>query len=223
MESGIWHAVGFVSYRGGLAVQDHIAEERELDLCPDTLLLLEHPPTVTLGRRAGDMDLLWSAERLAREGISLERVSRGGGATFHGPGQLVGYPIVRVAHHGRGVRRFVTALEEVLIDVARRFGVRATVRDGHPGIWVGERKLASIGIQVRRGVSRHGFALNVKMDLAPFRAIVPCGMPGLEMTDLSREARIEVSITAASAAVVRAWQARFGEIATKDTDGGYVA
>jgi lipoate-protein ligase B len=210
MKSGTWHALGFVSYRSGLAIQDRVADERVRNLRPDTLLLLEHPPTITLGRRASDADVLWDAERLERSRISLERVSRGGGATVHVPGQLVGYPIVRLPHGGRAVRAFIAGLEALLLDVARSFGVRAGRRPGHPGVWVGERKLASIGIEIRRGISRHGFALNVDVDPTPFRAIVACGIPGLEMTDLSSEAGARIHIAEAIDAVARAWRARFG-------------
>jgi lipoate-protein ligase B len=210
MKSGTWHALGLITYRSGLAIQDRIADERAGGLCPDTLLLLEHPPTITLGRRASGADVLWDAERLGQSGIAIERTSRGGGATLHVPGQLVGYPIVRLAHGGRAVRTFVSRLEALLLDVARSFGVRADRRKGHPGVWVDERKLASIGIEVRRGISRHGFALNVDVQLAPFRAIVPCGTPGLEMTDLCREARATIRVAEVIDVVVRAWQVRFG-------------
>jgi len=209
---GLWHTLGRVPYAAALALQDRVAAERERGLRPDTLLLLEHPPTITLGRRATAADVLWDEARLRQRGISVVRVGRGGRATVHGPGQLVGYPIVRLSRGGRGVRHFVCALEGMLLDVAASFGVSAERRAGHPGIWVGDRKLASIGIEVRRGVSRHGFALNVDTDLEPFSAIVPCGVPGLRFVDLSRAAGAEVQMTAVIGEVVRAWRARFGEI-----------
>jgi len=210
MTGGNWQAFGVVPYCEGLGIQERVAAERARGNRPDTLLLLEHPPTITLGRRASEGDVLWHACDLERSGITVERVGRGGRATYHGPGQLVGYPIARLSCHGRGVRRFVAGLEGVLADVARRFGVVASARVGHPGVWVGAKKLGSIGIEIRGGVSRHGFALNVDMDLAPFQAIVPCGMPGLETTDLSREAGTKISIAAATGALLAAWQARFG-------------
>jgi lipoate-protein ligase B len=218
LATGIWHALGLVSYAAGLEVQERIAGERERDLRPDTLLLLEHPPTITLGRRASRNDVLWNPEALARAGIAVERVRRGGQATYHGPGQLVGYPIVRLSSAGRGVRRFVESLEEMLFDVIASFGGRAERRAGHPGAWVANRKIASIGIEIRRGVSRHGFALNVDMDLGPFSAIIPCGMPGLELTDLARAGNVEVDVSAAAAAVVRAWKRRFGEFEEERLD-----
>ena len=196
-------------YAVALSIQEGLAAERARDERPDTLLLLEHPPTVTLGRRAGEEDLRWSVQELGRRGIAVERVARGGGATYHGPGQLVGYPIVRV---GRRVRAWVAALEDVLADTAAAFGVRAERREGAPGLWAGEAKLASIGLEIRCGVSRHGFALNVDLDVEPFAGIVPCGMPGLRITDLSRESGRRVAIDEAAAACLRAWAARFGTI-----------
>jgi lipoate-protein ligase B len=212
LATSVWHALGQVSYPEALAIQERVATERERDLRPDTLLLLEHPPTITLGRRASQADVLWNTCDLARAGVAIERVRRGGQATYHGPGQLVGYPIVRLSAAGRGVRRFVETLEALLVDAIGRFGVGAERLAGHPGAWIDGRKIASIGIEVRHGVSRHGFALNVDMDLSPFRAIVPCGMPGLELTDLARAARVPVDVPTATAAVVAAWRARFGAI-----------
>jgi lipoate-protein ligase B len=219
MSRGRWHALGVVEYRAALEIQERIANERAEGRRSDTLLLLEHPPTITLGRRATDGDVLWDVQRLARSGIAVERVGRGGRATYHGPGQLVGYPIVLLEHRGRAVRRFVAELEGLLLEISEQFGVRADIRRGHPGIWVGEKKLASIGIEVRRGVSRHGFALNVDVDLTPFAAIVPCGVPGLELTDLSRERGRALSVTAVADAVVCAWRSRFGELEEENLDG----
>lgn len=218
MPDARWCYLGRVSYAGGIAIQERLASARAERRCPDTLLLLEHPPTVTLGRHACERDVVWSAEEFARRGIPLVRVGRGGGATYHGPGQLVGYPIVAVAHAGRGVRRFIESLEEILLDVAATFGVAAERHSGFPGIWVGDEKLASIGIEIHRGVSRHGFAINVNMDLAPFSGIAPCGMAGLLMTDLSRAAGSPVSLENAVAAAVRAWRERFGEIAEENAN-----
>jgi lipoyl(octanoyl) transferase len=146
-------------------------------------------------------------------------VGRGGRATFHGPGQLIGYSIARLSSQGRGVRRFVSGIEALLLDVARVFEVTASRRPGHPGIWVADRKLASIGIEVRRGVSRHGFALHVDVDPRPFAAIVPCGMPRLEVTDLTREAHARISIEMAARAVLAAWRLQFGEIEEEAPDG----
>ena len=222
MSRGVWQALGVVPYPIGLEIQRRVAEERAGELRPDTLLLLEHPPTITLGRRAGEEHVLWDADRLARAGIAVERVGRGGGATYHGPGQLVGYAITRLSSQGRGVRRFVSRLEALLLDVVHSFRVQASLRTGHPGIWVGDRKLASIGIEVRRGVSRHGFALNVDVDARPFAAIVPCGVPGLEVTDLTHETGSRISMETAARRVLAAWWRQFGQI-EEERANGFVA
>jgi lipoyl(octanoyl) transferase len=219
MYRGVWQALGVVPYPIGVGIQRRVAEERAAGLRPDTLLLLEHPPIITLGRRADEGDVLWDAESLAREGIAVERVGRGGRATYHGPGQLIGYAITRLSSQGRGVRRFVSGMEALLLDVAASFQVAASVRADHPGLWVGDRKLASIGIEVRRGVSQHGFALNVDVDPRPFAAIVPCGMPGLEVTDLTRESGLPISIAMAARQVLAAWRRRFGEIEEEAANG----
>ena len=205
-----------MSYAGGIAIQERLASAREKHERPDTLLLLEHPPTVTLGRHASERDVFWGEGELARRGIAVVRVGRGGGATYHGPGQLVGYPIIAVAHAGRAVRKFVESLEEMLLDVAREFGVPAVRRPGYPGIWVGDAKLASIGIEIHHGVSRHGFAMNVDMDLTPFSGIAPCGMTGLSLTDLARASGSAVTLPQVVATAVRAWGNRFGEIAEEN-------
>ncbi|MGH7898303.1 MAG: lipoyl(octanoyl) transferase LipB [Candidatus Binatia bacterium] len=219
MSFGVWKTFGRVSYATGLAFQESVAGERERNLRPDTLLLLEHDPTITLGRRSTEADVLWNARELESRGIPIVRVARGGQATYHGPGQLVGYPVARLSKGGRGVREFVAALEGVLLETARRFAVAAQRRSGHPGVWVGERKLGSIGIQVRRGVSRHGFALNVAMDLEPFQAIVPCGCPGLVPIDLSRAARVRIDRAEAETALLSAWRAIFGDIEEEIVNG----
>jgi lipoate-protein ligase B len=214
----VWRSLGPVSYGVALDIQERVASERSTDARPDTLLLLEHPPTITLGRRAGAAEVLWAPERLAAAGIEAVSTGRGGRATYHGPGQLVGYPIVRLPRGGRAVRDFVERLEAVLLEAASAFGVRAQRRPDHPGAWIGRRKLASLGIAVRRGITRHGFALNVDMDLAPFQAIVPCGVPGLEFTDLSRATGARVALDEAARAVVRAWRAQFGAIEEERDD-----
>jgi lipoate-protein ligase B len=210
--------LGRVPYVDALRAQEERARLRIADAVPDALLLLEHPPTVTFGRRAAADDLAVERSVLERRGVSLFSVGRGGRATYHGPGQLVGYPIVRLSREGRGVRRFVGALENALVATARALGVAADRRVGHPGVWVEEAKLASIGIEVHRGVVRHGFALNVDMDLGPFGAIVPCGVPGLPMTDLSRAAGRSVTIAEATARLLDAWAMEFGEIREEGSD-----
>jgi lipoyl(octanoyl) transferase len=201
--------LGSVPYRRALALQEQIAEEVARGDHPGLLLLLEHPATVTLGRHADPADLLADEHRLARHGVEVVRVGRGGGATVHAPGQVVGYPIVRLSAHGRGVRRFVGALEAMLVEVCRGFGVEAGAGERGPGIFAGGRKVASIGLEIRRGVVRHGFALNVDMDLSSFGWIVPCRSPGLAVTDLSHAAGRRIAVRDAIATVRDVWRRRF--------------
>jgi lipoate-protein ligase B len=211
--------LGWMEYDAAHALQEAAVAARAAGRVPDLLLFVEHPPVYTFGRGGREEHLLVSVDELTAQGAILRRTARGGDITYHGPGQLVGYPIVLLQHGGRGVRRFVAELEALLLEVSGYFGLRAAVRPAHPGIWVGDKKLASIGIEVRRGVSRHGFALNADVDLEPFAAIVPCGMPGLELTDLSRETGTTVSVATAADAVVRAWRSRFGEMEEENLDG----
>ncbi len=162
------------------------------DVTPDRgfLLLLEHPPVFTLGRN-GD-----PANVLDPGGIPVVRVDRGGDVTYHGPGQLVGYPIVDVRR--LGVKRFVTGLEESILDVLRDLGVAGERRPGCVGVWASKGKIASLGVRVSRGISTHGFALNVSNDLEPFRRIHPCGQPGCAVSSLSLELGSDVSTSQAA-------------------------
>lgn len=173
---------GRVEYARALAWQEALVARRMAG-GPDTLLLLEHPPVYTLGRGA-------DARHLGSAGggeVPVVHAHRGGQVTYHGPGQLVGYPILDLRGLRPDVRWYLRTLEEVLIRALADLGVRAERRDGLTGVWVGERKIASIGVALRRWVSWHGFALNVDADLGGFAAITPCGIAGVEMTSLARE------------------------------------
>jgi lipoate-protein ligase B len=174
--------LGRVPYAEALALQESLLAGVAAGEAAEQLLLLEHPPVYTIGRGADAADLCGAPERL---GVPVYRVGRGGGATFHGPGQLVGYPIVRLRSAGRDVHRYVRALEAALIATCVRFGVAAVAPPAQTGVWVGARKIASIGIGVRRGVAYHGVALNVRTDLSYFAHIVPCRTSGLAMTSLA--------------------------------------
>jgi len=151
------------------------------------LVLTEHTPTITLGRNARAENLLVPELELAARGCAVRRVDRGGDVTYHGPGQLVGYPIFALRAFGLALRGYLCALERSLLDVLAGFGVAAARRPRTAGLWVGERKIVSIGLRVARGVTTHGFAFNVANDLAPFSWIHPCGLRGQEMTSLARE------------------------------------
>ena len=177
-----------VPYADALALQYVLAERRGRGAVPDTLLLLEHPPTVTLGRRTDERDLRTSEAVLRAQGIDVERVDRGGEITCHGPGQMVGYPILDLREHGQDLHKYLRDLEEVLIQTLSVYGLTGERIAGRTGVWVQDRKIAAIGIKVSRWVSLHGFALNISNDLAPFREdFVPCGISDKDVTSLSEQ------------------------------------
>jgi len=184
--------LGRMEYDEALQRQHELAHARAEDQAPDQLLLLEHPPVLTLGRQADPAHIRTAPEELARLGITVHRVERGGEVTFHGPGQLVAYPIIGLAARGILLRPFVRALEAAMRDTCAAFGVAADRRDGLPGCWVDPtgprpRKIGALGIRVERGVTYHGSALNVTTDLAGFALIDPCGLPDVEVTSIARE------------------------------------
>jgi len=179
--------LGRVPYRPTWDRQNALADARRRREIGDRLLLLEHEPVYTLGRGGAEAHLLASPARMAELGAELVRIDRGGDITFHGPGQLVAYPIVELADP-LDLRRYVRDLEAAVVSTAAAFGVAAGPVDGLPGVWVdGTRKLAAVGVRVRRGVTTHGLALNVSTDLRWFAEIIPCGIPNCEVTSLERE------------------------------------
>ena len=167
---------GRIRYADALAWQRDLVERRKQGLVPDQLLLLEHPHVVTMGRNAQTKNLLASEEILQRSGIDLHTTDRGGDVTYHGPGQLVGYPILDLRDWKRDVVGYVRALEQVLIETLATFGLEAGRADGMTGVWTEGRKIAAIGVHISRWVTSHGFALNVNTDLSYFQYIVPCGL-----------------------------------------------
>jgi lipoyl(octanoyl) transferase len=184
--------LGRIGYRDAWALQKRLVRARADGQIPDQLLLLEHDPVLTLGRQADESHVLARPSELGRRGIEVIRVERGGEVTYHGPGQLVAYPILRLADRGILVRPLVAALEAAMIETCALLGVRARRRDGHPGCWVGSdaeplRKVGALGLRIERGVSYHGIALNVDPDLRDFDLIDPCGMPGLASTSIAWE------------------------------------
>src|SRR5215831_9681598 len=170
--------LGMMPYSDALALQRELVEERRADAIPDVLLLVEHPPVLTLGVRGdgGRSHILATPEVLAAHGIEVFETGRGGDITYHGPGQIVGYPIVNLKPDRCDVHRYVRDLEEVLIRVAADYRINARRIDGLTGVWVGDEKLAAIGVRISRWVTSHGFALNVSTDLDYFSMIVPCGI-----------------------------------------------
>jgi lipoyl(octanoyl) transferase len=192
--------LGRVPYEEALALQEDLVREKIADPArADELLLLEHEPVYTIGRTP-DQSSLRDAAALPHP---LVRINRGGQATYHGPGQLVGYPIVDLRKRGQDLHVYLRGLEEALIEALAEMGVAAQRREGLTGVWVGVRKIASIGVGVRRWVAMHGFALNVIDDLAPFEQITPCGIPGVEMTSVERETGRAWSVEAVGGVVAR--------------------
>ncbi len=181
--------LGKVEYRSALALQERIRAARQADELPDVLLTLEHWPVYTRGRRSDPAELPMGEDWYLMQGIEIVDTNRGGKVTYHGPGQLVGYPIVRVAD----VVAYVRTLEQALVAALREEGIaaRARAEDGpdFTGVWVEDRKIASIGVHTQRGVTTHGFAVNVENDLQPFGYIVPCGLDGVRMTSVIKEKR----------------------------------
>ena len=177
---------------------------------PDTLLLLEHPHIYTLGRRGRRADILVDDDALRRLGVEMYVTDRGGETTYHGPGQLVGYPIVDLRRWGGGVRRYVETLERALIGALAEYGIAAH-SDGKPtGVWVADAKIAAIGVRVSRHVTMHGFALNVCPDLSFFDHIVPCGMADGRVTSMAQEIGREVAVADAAQAMTQAFGRAFG-------------
>ncbi len=182
--------LGIVPYGAALERQRTLAEDRIAGrLAHDLLLLVEHPPVVTLGRGTRASSLPVEPEALRRRGVEVFEIERGGDVTYHGPGQLVGYPIFDLGQHRRDLHWFLRQIEEALIAALASFEIRGERREGYTGVWTGgaTKKIASIGIHVRQWVTWHGFALNVTTDLSPFSLIVPCGIPDVVMTSVAKE------------------------------------
>lgn len=199
--------LGRVPYRAAWQTQHDLVAARRAGDVPDQLLLLEHPAVLTLGRTSNEKHVISSGEELEKRGIEVIRVERGGEVTYHGPGQLVAYPIIRLADRGILLRPLVRALEQSMIDAAAALGVSAGRRDGLPGCWcdpdsASPRKLGALGLRVEGGVSYHGIALNVTTDLGDFGLIDPCGLPEVEVTSIAKEAGWPAAESAPSTASV---------------------
>jgi lipoyl(octanoyl) transferase len=197
--------LGRIAYDDALALQDDLVLKRRADEIPDTVLLLEHDPVYTIGRTRDQSSL---RERAALPHPVVE-INRGGQATYHGPGQLIGYPILDLQPRGCDLHRYLRALETVLIEALRGYGIDAQRRDGLTGVWVGGKKIASIGVGVRQWVTMHGFALNVCGDLTPFQHITPCGIAGVEMTSIERESGAAAGVQDVARAAAELFQERF--------------
>jgi lipoyl(octanoyl) transferase len=200
--------LGVVPYEEARATQKRLEAARQAGEIPDVLLLLEHPPVYTKGRRSTPDELPMGEDWYRMQGIEIAETDRGGRVTYHGPGQIVAYPIVSLKPYGDDVHRYVRNLERVMIASLADHGVEAGLREGLTGVWVGERKIGSIGVHVNRGVTTHGLAVNVNNDLQPFEWVVPCGIEACQVTSLSRERGAEQDFDAFVATVAD----RFGEV-----------
>ncbi|HMK37458.1 MAG TPA: lipoyl(octanoyl) transferase LipB [Desulfomonilaceae bacterium] len=200
-----------VEYLATLNLQYRIVERKIRWSGPDVLLLLEHPHTITLGTRGKHAHVLASAECLLERGIALHSVDRGGEATYHGPGQLVAYPIMDLRRLGVSVREYVRALEETILGTLRSFGIQGFRQHGKVGIWTGiNDKIASIGVRIRKRVTYHGFSLNVDLELDPAELVVSCGMPSVHMVSLNQVTPTTASMASVRHAVAGSFSAVFG-------------
>ncbi len=203
-------ALGRISYGEAMRLMEARADLRRKDEVPDALFLLEHEPVLTHGRRAESANLLLSKEALAARGVELHETTRGGDYTYHGPGQLVAYPVLDLAKRRKDVRRYVCDLEEVMIRSCARYDVVAGRVDGLIGAWIdGRRKIGAIGVRLSRWITTHGFALNISTDLSDFGMIVPCGISDRGVTSLERESGRVLSIEAVSDVVEQEFRGVF--------------
>ena len=201
--------LGRTAYADALALQQSLHDARKRNEVPDTLLLLEHPHVITLGRAANPANILADEHTRAEQSVELFETGRGGDVTYHGPGQLVGYPIISLAPDRQDVRRYVRDIQEVLVRTAWDFGVEAEPRGGeYVGVWVGDEKLAAIGIRISRWVTMHGFAFNVTTNLDYFNLIVPCGIPDHGVTSLAKILNKKIELEAVAEAVRK----HFGDV-----------
>ncbi len=184
-----WRFAGRLPYGEALALQKETVRRRVAKEIPDTLILIEHPPVITLGKMAKREHLLGS-----RPDVEIVETPRGGDVTYHGPGQIVGYPILDLTALNQDLKKYLGKLEEVMIRAVARYGITAGRQEGMTGAWVGERKIGAIGVRVERWVTSHGFALNANNDLGGFDLIIPCGLRGKGVTSIAREIGYEVDL-----------------------------
>ena len=205
-----------IAYGEAYALQKQTIEKLQAGKGSETLFLLEHPHVITLGRNASTSSLITSADVLRRRDVTVVETDRGGDATYHGPGQLVGYPIIKLEPGRRDIRRFVSDLEEVILKLLSDFAIDGRRDRVHRGVWVENRKIASVGIRIARWVTSHGFALNVNTDLAYFTLIHPCGITGCQMTSISRETGSTVDMTIVKETFTKRFSEFFGREPVSD-------
>jgi len=200
--------MGCIGYGQALALQMQLCKAKKEGFAPDVLLLLEHPHTITLGRKANRENLLVSEAELGERSVQLFSADRGGDITYHGPGQLVGYPVMQLEKEERDIHRYMYNLEESLIRLLALYKIQAGRCEGMTGVWSHGRKIASMGVHISRWITRHGFALNVDTDLSFFRLIVPCGLVGKQMTSMNEMLGARLELTD----VAEQYMAEFGKV-----------
>ncbi|MBL8059506.1 MAG: lipoyl(octanoyl) transferase LipB [Chthonomonas sp.] len=201
--------LGFMGYQDAWTIQKQVAEE-VIEGGPDTLILVEHPPVLTLGASFHAENLLFSRKQIESKGVQIHETDRGGDVTYHGPGQLVMYPIFNVSHHGKDLHKWLRDLEETQIQLLAGLGIEAHRFAPHTGAWVGDEKVAAIGVKIRKWVSLHGIALNCSNDLKEFDIIIPCGIPNYGVTSVSRILGRKFSIVEAKPLASQAFAEVFG-------------
>jgi len=205
-----WVNLGREPYSSAEAMQHRLVEWRQQGQIDDTLVLLEHDPVLTLGRRADQSHILASGEVLAREGIEVRQTERGGDVTYHGPGQIVGYPIVHLPSLGLGASDYMHRLEQVLMDALQDYGIATHRREGIIGVWVGENKIAALGVRIKKGVAFHGFALNVAPNMYHWTLLIPCGITDGGVTSMALELPEAPPAEEVRARIAHHWARRFG-------------
>ena len=209
MEKGLQtQDLGTIPYNEAFDLQLKLHGQRIDNKIPDTMLLLEHPHVFTLGRHATDTNIVWTEKELAQHDVFVRKVDRGGDVTYHGPGQLVGYPIIKLKDRGLRSRRLVEWVEKMIIRTVAYFGIHSYVHPEYPGVWVGDAKICAIGMRIREGVSYHGFALNVSTDLSYFKGIVPCGIQDKSVCSLESLLGRNISIDEVKSIIVKEALAR---------------
>jgi len=203
-------SLGLTNYKKALNIQRDLLDKRKNNLIPDTLILLEHPPTITIGRGGDLKNLLVSEGYLKDRGIYFEQISRGGDITFHGPGQIVAYPIMNLNSLGRDIHKYLRSLEHLIIDMLKNYDIKASGLKGITGVWANEKKIASIGIGVKRWITYHGFAININNDLDYFDMMIPCGLSKVRMTNVTTESDTDkVSIQEANDYIIESFSKTF--------------
>ena len=214
------YQLGLVEYQQAFELQDKLRQERIGALRTDSLLLLEHPPTLTMGRTDDVKNLLVSPSALKDRGVSIYRTDRGGSVTWHGPGQLVAYPILDLRNRGMDIHKYIHDLEEVIIRTLKTFSISSERDADHIGVWTGSEKIASIGVNIKKWVTKHGFAINISSDLSHFSLINPCGISDRSVTAMTRILNHDVSVDKVGEVVINEFAAVFGMVVKMEGSDG---